>query len=74
LKASLARWDQTKWSIFFINWYSGMAFSPSQLTNRLNKAKHLANFCTSLSWVGSSRALMAFIFEELAFIPHWETI
>jgi hypothetical protein len=63
-----------KWSIFFISWYSGMAFSPSQLTNQLSEAKQPANFYISLSWVGGSRALMAFIFEGLASIPRWETI
>jgi hypothetical protein len=63
-----------KWSIFFISWYKGMAFSPSRLANRLSEAKHLANFCTSLSWVGGSRASMAFIFEGLASIPRWEMI
>jgi hypothetical protein len=51
-----------------------MAFSPSQLTNRLSEAKQPTNFYTSLSWVGGSRALMAFIFEGLASIPHWEAI
>jgi hypothetical protein len=51
-----------------------MAFSPSRLTNRLSEAKHPPNFCISLSWVGGSRASMAFIFEGLASIPHWETI
>jgi hypothetical protein len=51
-----------------------MAFFPSRLTNRLSEAKQLANFCMSLSWVGGSRALMAFIFEGLASIPRWETI
>jgi hypothetical protein len=51
-----------------------MAFSPSQLTNRLSEAKQLAKFFTSLSWVGFSRASMAFIFEGLASIPHWEMI
>jgi hypothetical protein len=74
LKASSARWDQTKWSVFFINWYGGMTFSPSWLTNRLSEAKQLANFCTSLSWVGFSRASMDFIFEWLASIPRWEMI
>jgi hypothetical protein len=39
LKASSARWDQTKWSVFFISWYSGMDFSPSRLTNQLSEAK-----------------------------------
>jgi hypothetical protein len=63
-----------KWSVFFISWYSGMAFSPSRLTNRLSEAKQPANFCTSLSWEGFSRASMAFIFEWLASIPRWETI
>jgi hypothetical protein len=58
-----------KWFVFFISWYSGMAFSPSRLTNRLSEAKHPANFCISLSWVGGSRASMAFIFEGLASIP-----
>jgi hypothetical protein len=51
-----------------------MAFSLSQLMNRLSEAKHPANFYTSLSWVGGSRASMAFIFEGLASIPRWETI
>jgi hypothetical protein len=51
-----------------------MAFSPSQLTNRLSEAKQPANFCTSLSRVGFSRASMAFIFEGLASIPRWEMI
>jgi hypothetical protein len=58
-----------KWSVFFISWYSGMAFPLSRLTNRLSEAKQPANFCTSLSWVGFSRASMAFIFEGLASIP-----
>jgi hypothetical protein len=51
-----------------------MAFSPSWLTNRLSEAKQPANFCTSLSWVGFSKASMAFIFEGLASIPRWEMI
>jgi hypothetical protein len=38
-----------KWSVFFISWYSGMAFSTSRLTNRLSEARHPANFYTSLS-------------------------
>jgi hypothetical protein len=55
LKASSARWDQTKWSVFFISCYSGIAFFPSRLINRLSEAMQPANFCTSLSLVGSSR-------------------
>jgi hypothetical protein len=51
-----------------------MGFSPSRLMNRLSEAKQPANFCMSMSWVGGSRASMAFIFEGLASIPHWETI
>jgi hypothetical protein len=74
LKASLVHWDQTKWSVFFISWYSGIAFSPSRLTKRLSEAKQPANFCTPLSLVGGSRASMAFIFEGFASIPRWETI
>jgi hypothetical protein len=60
--ASSARCIQMKWSIFFICCYSGIAFSLSRLTNRLTEAKQPANFCTSLSLVGGTRASMALIF------------
>jgi hypothetical protein len=51
-----------------------MAFSLSRLMNWLSEARQPTNFCTSLSWVGFSRASMDFIFEGLASIPHWETM
>jgi hypothetical protein len=63
-----------KWSVFFISWYSSIAFSLSRLTKRLSEAKQPANYCTPLSSLGGSRASMAFIFEGLALIPHRETI
>jgi hypothetical protein len=74
LKASSARCNQTKWSVFFISWYGVIAFSLSRLTKRLSEAKQPANYCTPLSSVGISRASMAFIFEGLASIPHRKTI
>src|SRR3954470_24326324 len=61
-------------SAFFSNLYSGKAFSPSRLTNRLTAATQPASHCMSFRHVGRFMFKMALIFFGLTSIPRWETI
>src|SRR4051812_6963048 len=56
-------------SVLFINWYKGIAFSPSRLRNRLSDAKHPMNFLTSLRFLGLFIRPIAAIFSGFHSIP-----
>src|SRR3954467_8433508 len=61
-------------STFFSNLYSGRAFSPSRLTNRLTAATQPVSRWMSFRHVGRFMFKMALIFSGLTSIPHWETM
>ena len=50
---------QIKSSVFFINWYSGMAFSPKRLIHRLKAAMRPASRWTSFMHAGLAREVIA---------------
>src|SRR3954464_14742187 len=59
---------------FFSNLYSGRAFSPSWLTNRLTAATQPVSRWMSLRHVGPFMFKMGLIFSGLISIPRWETM
>src|SRR3954470_15717632 len=61
-------------SAFFSNLYSGRAFSPSRLTNRLTAATQHVSRWMSFRHVGRFMFKMALIFSGLTSIPCWETM
>jgi hypothetical protein len=73
LNAAPACGVQTNVSVFFINWYKGITFSPSQIRKRLRVARLPVNFWTSLRHVDSSVFSMALIFAGFASIPQLDT-
>src|SRR3954463_9034210 len=73
LNASYALGVHMNLSVFFINWYKGIAFSPSRLRNRLSDARQPVNFFTSFRFLGLFIRSIAAIFYELHSIPLSDT-